>query len=79
VAPLPGGLKFFTISCPTLTATTYTITATGGCATCTQPDTSMTGFTFTINEGNIRQTAAVPGGWTIPATNCWVMKKGGSC
>jgi type IV pilus assembly protein PilE len=79
VAPLPSGLKYFTISCTNLSATTYTVTATGGCATCTQPDASMTGFRFTINEANARQTAAVPAGWTLPASNCWVMKKGGAC
>jgi type IV pilus assembly protein PilE len=79
VAPLPTGLKYFTISCSNLTATTYTVTATGGCAACTPPDGSMTGFTFTINEGNTRQTTAVPAGWTLPASNCFVTRKGGSC
>jgi type IV pilus assembly protein PilE len=79
VAPLPVGLKYFTISCTNLTATTYTITATGGCLTCSPPDGSMTGFAFTINEGNTRQTTSVPGGWTLPGANCWVTRKGGTC
>jgi type IV pilus assembly protein PilE len=75
VAPLPSGLKYFTITCGNLSATTYTVTATGGLGT----DQSMNGFTFTIDEGNARKTTTVPPGWTAPATNCWVMKKGGTC
>jgi type IV pilus assembly protein PilE len=75
VAPLPSGLKYFTITCGNLTATTYTITATGGLG----GEQSMNGFVFTINEGNTRATTAVPTGWTLPATNCWVTKKGGNC
>lgn len=67
VAPLPTGLKYFTITCSNLTATTYTITATGA------------GFTFTIDEANTRATTAVPTGWTLPASNCWVSRKGGIC
>lgn len=66
-----GGNQFFTFSCPVLTATTYTIQATGTGA--------MTGFTFTINESNVR-TSAVSGvsGWTGNAT-CWIVRKGGNC
>lgn len=37
------------------------------------------GFIFTIDELNVRKTTAVPSGWTIPTTNCWVTKKGGVC
>jgi len=75
VAPPVTGLKYFTVTCSGQSATQYTITATGG----TAADSSMTGFTFTINEGNTRTTVAVPTGWTLPAANCWVTKKGGSC
>lgn len=66
VAPLPTGLKYFTITCSNLTDTTYTITATG------------VGFTFTIDQSNNRATTAVPAGWTANA-NCWVSRKGGIC
>jgi type IV pilus assembly protein PilE len=79
VAPPVTGLKYFTVACGNLSATTYTITATGGCPACAAPDNSMTGFTFTINEANARQTTSVPAGWTLPAVNCWVTKKGGTC
>jgi type IV pilus assembly protein PilE len=76
IAPLPTGLKYFTITCPTLTATTYTIQATGGTAT----DGSMTGFTYTIDQANTRSTAAVPNaGWGTAPISCWVTKKGGVC
>jgi type IV pilus assembly protein PilE len=71
VAPLPVG-KYFTYTCPTLTATTYTVQATGVAAE------GMGGFAFTINQANLRATTAVPAGWTANAT-CWVTKKGGTC
>jgi type IV pilus assembly protein PilE len=67
VAPLPTGLKYFTVSCSNLTATSYTVTA------------SSSEFTFTIDQGNTRATTAVPSGWSLPATNCWVTKKPNLC
>ncbi|MDK9724715.1 MAG: prepilin-type N-terminal cleavage/methylation domain-containing protein [Sterolibacteriaceae bacterium MAG5] len=70
VAPLPAG-KYFTYAC-TLGATTYTVTATGAAAE------GMSGFTYTINDTNVRATTSVPAGWTANAT-CWVTRKGGSC
>ncbi|MBK8385244.1 MAG: prepilin-type N-terminal cleavage/methylation domain-containing protein [Candidatus Accumulibacter sp.] len=36
--------QYFNFTCPTLTATTYTLTATG--------KSSMTGFTYTVDQGN---------------------------
>ena len=75
VAPLPAGLKYFTISCPTRNDTQYLIQATGIAGT------DMAQFSFTIDQGNTRQTASVPpgSGWALPATNCWVTRKGGIC
>ena len=76
VAPLPGGLKYFTVACPTLTPTQYTVTATGS--------NDMAGIVFTINEANVRATTVTAGtamanaGYTDNAT-CWVQKKGGMC
>jgi len=84
VAPLPapavagqpaGTLKYFTISCPTLTdgpPQAYTIRADGN-------DPSVAGLTLTINQANVRTTVSVPAGWTMPSGNCWVSKKGGDC
>jgi type IV pilus assembly protein PilE len=62
--------KYFTLSCTAPTVATYTVTATGS--------GDMTGFTYTINDQNVRATNAVPSGWTSSA-NCWVTRKGGTC
>jgi type IV pilus assembly protein PilE len=72
VAPLPNAPKYFAFTCPTLTATQYTVQAAGTAG-------NTTGFTFTIDQAGVRQTTAVPAGWTAPATNCWVRAKGGTC
>jgi type IV pilus assembly protein PilE len=63
---LPANVKNFTITCSTLTPTAYTVTATG------------LGFTFTVNQANLRQTTGVPSGWTA-STVCWVSRKNGDC
>lgn len=77
-APLPTGTKYFTFTCPTLTATTFTVTATGIAAQ------GMDGFVFTVDQANTQATAITAGsaaataGWTGNAA-CWVIRKGGSC
>lgn len=43
VAPLPNAPKYFTFTCPTLTATTYTVQAAGNAG-------NTMGFTFTIRS-----------------------------
>lgn len=64
--------KYFTFTCPVLTANTYTIQAAG--------TGSMAGFTYTIDQQNAKTTAAVPTGWTLPNPNaCWATKQDGSC
>lgn len=70
-APLPTATATFTFSCPVLSATAYTVTATGA--------GTMASFIFTIDQDNVRQTNSVPAGWALPGTNCWVLKKGGAC
>ena len=70
-APLPAATATFTFSCTNLAGSTYTVLATGTGA--------MTGFVFGIDQDNVRQTASVPAGWTLPATNCWVLSTGGAC
>lgn len=74
VAPLPAAtdIKYFTYTCPTLTATTYTAQATGVSAQGTG------GFTFTVDQSNNRATTAVPAGWTANAS-CWITRRGGTC
>ncbi|MBS3936111.1 MAG: prepilin-type N-terminal cleavage/methylation domain-containing protein [Sulfuritalea sp.] len=71
VAPLPAAGRF-AYSCPNLTAATYVVQADGVAAQGTG------GFTYTIDQNNVRATTAVPAGWTADAT-CWVVKRGGAC
>jgi len=75
VAPLPAGLKYFDITCPppNLTATTYVVQAKGKTGTDLEP------LILTINEANVRQTVAVPTGWGMPSTQCWIAKPSGDC
>lgn len=69
-APLPAS-DDFVYSCPTLAADTYTIQATGR--------NKMTGFTYTLDHTNAKQTTATKTGWGTPPLNCWVIRKGGVC
>lgn len=71
---LPVGNQFFAITC-TLTATTYTVTATGDASQ------DMAGFIYTIDQGNNRRTASLPPGWSGAgkSSTCWVTRKNGDC
>lgn len=75
--PNPTG-KYFDFTCPTPTATTFTVTATG------KLTAGMDGFVYTVNESNVQATtitagsAAATAGW-IGNAACWVIRKGGSC
>ena len=68
--------KYFTFSCSNLTATTYTLTATGVATK------GMGGFTYTIDQSNVKTSSftspASDRGWVGVAT-CWAVKKGGQC
>lgn len=74
VAPLPSGTlaKYFTYTCPTLTATTFTVRAAGNAST------GMGSFIYTIDQNNARVTVSVPSDW-VAQTTCWTLKKDGSC
>jgi type IV pilus assembly protein PilE len=69
-------LQNFDLTCGNMGANTYTVTAAG--------KGPMAGFTYTINEQNVR-TSAFAGtgaskGYTAAAPNtCWVLRKGGLC
>jgi len=69
VAPLPTTPNFV-FTCPVLTATTYTILATGA--------NTMAAFSYSVDQANNRATVSLPGGWTSSAT-CWVLKRDGTC
>ena len=68
-----GGKKYFQYACANLGVGTYDVTGTG------QAAQGMTGFSYAINQANVRS-STVTGvtGWTGNAT-CWVTKKGGAC
>ena len=72
-AQRPTGRSHFTLSCPVLTANTYTATATGTGA--------MLGFVYTIDHIGNRLTTGAPANWTaavMPST-CWIVRKKGGC
>lgn len=68
--PSANDTPYFTFSCGNLTASTYTLTATG--------KDKMTGFAYTVTEANAKATTNVAAGWTSSAS-CWVTSKGGGC
>ena len=79
VAPLPTNPRYFTFACPTLTATTYTVTATGVAAQ------SMNGFVYQVTETNVQSSTmtadAASAGFVTNGT-CWITRKGagaGAC
>jgi type IV pilus assembly protein PilE len=71
VAPLPTDSNF-TYSCPMLTATQFTVLATG--------TASMEGFQYSIDQNDNRTTVSLPPtGWSGTGARCWVTKRDGSC
>lgn len=65
--------KHFTYSCTNLGAGTYTLSAAGVTAQ------GMTGFTYSVDQANVRSTTiSGVSGWT-GSTTCWVRAKGGVC
>jgi len=63
--------KYFDFACPTLTATAYSLTATG--------KANMTGFVYSVDQSNTRATTVTGfSGWS-GNTACWVLNKGGAC
>ena len=60
--------RFFDFNCTTTSASLFRISAVGKGA--------MTGFTFTIDQGNTRATSAAPTGWSTN-TSCWITSKRG--
>ncbi len=71
---LPASTKYFAFTCA-LTATTYTVTATG------KASSGMAGFVYTINQASVRNTASLPPGWAGAgaSSTCWVTRKSGDC
>ncbi len=62
----------FRLSCPAApTATQYTVQADG------IPAKGMAGFTYTIDERNVKATTATY--WAVTSVDCWVTRKDGTC
>jgi type IV pilus assembly protein PilE len=68
-------VKAFTLSCPTETASTYTLKAVGN------PGDGMdSAFVYTVDQSNVKSTVGLPSGWTTPSPNdCWATRKDGTC
>jgi type IV pilus assembly protein PilE len=58
------------LSCPSLTATDYTIQAQGS--------GPIAGLTYTLTRSGARATPSAPSGWTTSAT-CWIVDASGDC
>jgi type IV pilus assembly protein PilE len=56
---------------PTVTATTYLLTATGVATR------GMSGFTFTVNQANAKTSSGPSGKYTN--AGCWAIRKDGTC
>jgi type IV pilus assembly protein PilE len=68
------GKRAFDISCPSPTATTYRLRATG------MASNGMSGFIYEIDQVNNKTTISVPSGWTLPSPNtCFAVRKDGTC
>lgn len=65
--------KYFTFSCPTLSASAYTIKATGS--------GTMAGFSYTLDQSNGQASSIVaPAKLSWQSNNsCWIVNKGGQC
>jgi len=70
-AKVQANVKTFTFTCPTETATTYVLTATGVAAE------GMDLFIYTVNEANVHATTKTY--WGPTSATCWVTRKDGSC
>ena len=72
--PTSANAKYFDFTCPTLSATQFTVQAAG------KAGTNLAGFTFTIDQTGLKQTTAVPAGSgysaSTGANGCWVRRKG---
>lgn len=67
----PRTFNNFVVTCSgTPTATAFTLAATGS--------GPVAGFTFTIDQTDVRATTAAPTGWTRCTTK-WLLKKGATC
>lgn len=67
-----ASIKYFSVTCPVLTATTYSLVATG------KAGTPTAGFIYSINQ-TATQSSTVSSAWGGGTNACWIMKKGSTC
>jgi type IV pilus assembly protein PilE len=63
--------RFFSFDCPVLSATAFTLRATG-----TGP---MAGFQYTVDQSNTKASTITAAGWASSSTSCWITNVGGAC
>jgi len=68
---LPAAQKYFNVTCGNLSATTYTVTATGV--------GNMGGYVYTVDQANTRLTTSTGAWGRSSPPNCWISKKSGEC
>lgn len=67
-------LQSFQVDCPTETADTYVLTATGVASA------GMANFVYQIDNTGLKTTTSLPtSAWGSTPITCWVIRKGGSC
>jgi type IV pilus assembly protein PilE len=65
--------SYFTFTCTWVTDDqTFLLTAAG------KSGTSLSGYTFTVNQQNLQQTTAFVGAPSVPL-NCWIKRKSETC
>ena len=70
---VPSSVRYFDFTCELNGTGGFVATATG------RSREGAEGFTFTIDQSNVRATTAVPPDWTLPPDHCWISNKGGAC
>lgn len=70
-AGIPSTSTNFTFSCSNLSATAYTITATGR--------NNLSAFSYTIDQANAKKTTGLKSGWGSTPANCWITRSGDKC
>jgi type IV pilus assembly protein PilE len=68
---LPVATANFTFSCPVITATTFTLRATG------VTGSQMNGFVFNIDQNSTRSSTASSAWGGQAFASCWITRKGG--
>jgi type IV pilus assembly protein PilE len=69
-----GPDDYFALTCPTLTATTYTVQAAGIASK------GMGNFgPYTIDQSNAKTSAISEAGWATGPFTCWATRRDGSC